>query len=226
MKKLVIAIVLIIIITLASLYTKREIYNSKRQLQITKNEIKNLSDNHILKEGDLIFQTSTSRQSKAIQIATKSKISHCGMIFKDDKSFYVFEAVQPVKKTSLNDWIVRGKNGKFVVKRLKNAKQIITPQVIAKMKLISSQFIGKDYDKTFEWSNDKMYCSELLWKIYKKATGIEIGKIERLKDFDLSSPDVKKIMNERYGDNIPFNENVVSPISIFNCNLLETVKEY
>ncbi|MEI7596343.1 MAG: YiiX family permuted papain-like enzyme [Bacteroidota bacterium] len=226
MKKLAIAIVLIIIITLASLYTKREIYNSKRQLQITKNEIKNLADNHILKEGDLIFQTSTSRQSKAIQIATKSKFSHCGIIFKDATSFYVFEAVQPVKKTSLNDWIARGKNGKFVVKRLKNARRIITPQNIDKMKLICNQFTDKEYDKTFEWSDDKMYCSELIWKIYKKAIGIEIGELEQLKDFDLSSPEVKKIMIERYGDNIPYNEKVISPISIFNCNLLETVKEY
>ena len=36
----------------------------------------------IIKEGDIIFQTSTSSQSKAIQLATHSKYSHVGIIFK------------------------------------------------------------------------------------------------------------------------------------------------
>ena len=40
-----------------------------------------------LQDGDLIFQTSQSSQSKAIQLATKSKFSHMGMIYiKDNKT--------------------------------------------------------------------------------------------------------------------------------------------
>ena len=34
----------------------------------------------IVKEGDVIFQTTQSRQSPLIQIATRSKISHCGVV--------------------------------------------------------------------------------------------------------------------------------------------------
>ena len=33
-----------------------------------------------VREGDVIFQTSQSQQSPLIQIATRSKISHCGII--------------------------------------------------------------------------------------------------------------------------------------------------
>ena len=33
-----------------------------------------------VKEGDVIFQTSLSQQSPLIQMATRSKISHCGII--------------------------------------------------------------------------------------------------------------------------------------------------
>ena len=51
-----------------------------------------------IKNGDIIFQTSLSAQSKAIQLATKSKYSHCGLIFKEKNTYYVFEAIQPVKK--------------------------------------------------------------------------------------------------------------------------------
>jgi len=178
-----------------------------------------------LKNGDIIFQTSVSPQSKAIQLATKSKYSHCGIVFKENNELFVFEAIQPVKKTLLSKWIARGKNGKFVVKRLKNADHILTKNTLSKMRNIAQQFAGKNYDLAFEWSDEKIYCSELIWKIYKRSTGLEIGKLEKLKDFDLSNPIVKQKMEERYGKNIPKNELVISPVSMFNSNLLTTVKQ-
>jgi uncharacterized protein YycO len=92
------------------------------------------------------------------------------------------------------------------------------------MKQVGEEFRGKNYDLTFEWSDDKIYCSELIWKIYQRATGIEIGKLEKLSDFDLTSDAVKKKMKERYGNKIPLNEIVISPASIFNSELLVTVK--
>ena len=33
---------------------------------------------------------------------------------------------------------------------------------------------NKDYDLYFEWSDDKIYCSELVWKIYKNGADIEL----------------------------------------------------
>ena len=178
-----------------------------------------------LRNGDIIFQTSLSSQSKAIQLATKSKYSHCGIIFKENGKYYVFEAIQPVKKTSLENWIARGKNGRYVVKRLKNADQVLTSKALSKMKEIGKQFSGKNYDLAFDWSDNRIYCSELIWKIYKRSTGLEVGKLQRLKDFDLSNPIVKKTVKQRYGNKIPENEIVISPVSIFNSKLLNTVNE-
>jgi uncharacterized protein YycO len=65
-----------------------------------------------------------------------------------------------------------------------------------------------------------MSCSELIWKVYKEATGLEVGKLEKLKDFDLTSKQVKQKMKERYGDNIPLDETVITPVSIYNSELL------
>lgn len=177
-----------------------------------------------LKNGDLIFQTSLSSQSKAVQLATKSKYSHCGIVYQEGSKFYVFEAVQPVKRTPLQQWIARGQGGKYVVKRLKNADQVLTPTVLKKMKQIGDQFKGKNYDLTFEWSDHKIYCSELIWKVYQRATGLEIGKLEKLSSFDLSSDAVKKKMKERYGDKVPLEEPVISPAAVFESDLLVTVK--
>ncbi len=177
-----------------------------------------------IKDGDIIFQTSTSMQSKPIQLATKSKYSHCGIVYKNGNNLFVYEAVGPVKLTPIKEWIARGKNNSYVVKRLKNAEKIITPTVLIKMKQVGNQFKGKPYDDTFEWSNRRMYCSELVWKIYQQAAGIEIGKLQKLKEFDLSDIRVKQIIKDRFHNKIPTEEIVISPAAIFDSELLVTVK--
>ena len=175
------------------------------------------------KEGDIIFQTSTSSQSKAIQKATNSPYSHMGIIYKKENSFFVYEAIQPVKFTPLYEWRDRGKKGRFVVKRLKNANTLLTKEVIASMKKNSKKYANKNYDLYFEWSNTNIYCSELVWKIYKETLDIEIGKLSTLSSFNLNHPIVKKKLSERYGTNIPMNEQVISPATMFHSETLITI---
>ena len=181
------------------------------------------SDNNEFMSGDIIFQTSESNQSKAIQIATKSRYSHMGIIYLQDNEYYVFEAVQPVKLTLLTDWIKRGENKHYVVKRLKNSKEVLTSKKLSDMKVIGNRFLGKNYDLYFEWSDERIYCSELVWKIYKEALGIEVGELETLQDFDLTNEAVKEKLRERYGNNIPNNELVISPASMFKSKKLQTI---
>ena len=181
------------------------------------------SDNNEFMSGDIIFQTSESNQSKAIQIATKSRYSHMGIIYLQDNEYYVFEAVQPVKLTLLTDWIKRGENEHYVVKRLKNSKEVLTSEKLSDMKVIGNRFLGKNYDLYFEWSDERIYCSELVWKIYKEALGIELGELETLQDFDLTNEAVTEKLRERYGNNIPKNELVISPASMFKSEKLQTI---
>jgi hypothetical protein len=148
-----------------------------------------------------------------------------GIIYENEGKFFVYEAVQPVKLTPLESWISRGEKGHYVIKRLKNADQVLTAQTLKKMKEVGEQFKGKNYDIYFEWSDDKIYCSELVWKIYKEATGIEIGQLGKLSDFDLSNEIVKSKIKERYGNNIPLHEKVISPIAMYNSDKLTTIKE-
>lgn len=223
MKRIVLPIVLLLLVTLIVLAK-----DSYSHLIFGKGSLNDValssSFSDELKDGDLIFQTSRSSQSKAIQLATNSQYSHCGIVFKEGNSFYVFEAVQPVKRTPLAEWIARGEKGEFVVKRLKNAEQTLTPEVLQKMKEIGKGFYGKNYDSAFEWTDEKIYCSELIWKIYQRATGIEIGNLEQLGDFDLSSKVVKQKIKERYGEKIPLDELVISPASLFESDKLVTIK--
>src|SRR5690606_20965302 len=83
--------------------------------------------------GDLIFQSSVSGQSKAIQIATRSKYSHVGILLEKNGELQVFEAVQPVKFTPIEEWIQRGRDKEYVVKRLLKADSALTAANLMKM---------------------------------------------------------------------------------------------
>lgn len=139
---------------------------------------------------------------------------------------FVFEAIGPVKFTPLRDWVARGKGMHYVVKRLGNAQEVMTQEAIDRMLAVGELFEDKPYDPYFEWSNDRMYCSELVWKIYKRALNIEIGKLQTMAEFDLSDPLVQKEIRARFGDSVPKDETVISPAAIFASKLLITVHKY
>lgn len=176
-----------------------------------------------LRDGDLIFHTSLSAQSQAIQLATHSPWSHCGIVYKEAGKWQVFEAVQPVKHTPLADWVARGQAGHFVTKRLRDAEAVLTPAALARLKAAGQPMLGHSYDLYFGWSDDRIYCSELIWKVYERGLGRRLGQLQHLRDFDLSNPAVQAKLKERYGDQLPLDEIVISPVSIFNSPELVTV---
>lgn len=178
-----------------------------------------------VQEGDILFQTSRSSQSLAIQRATDSPLSHMGVVLFRDGQPFVFEAVATVRYTPLARWIARGKDGRFVWKRLSNAPALLTPEAIARLHAVARTFQGRPYDLTFEWSDARIYCSELVWKLYQRALGIEIGVRQRLRDFKLDDPAVRAKLRERYGKHIPLDEPVISPVAMFNSKLLYAVSQ-
>lgn len=176
----------------------------------------------LYKEGDIVLQTTTSETGKAIQLATHSKYNHCGVLFFEKNEWLVYEAVQPVSKITLADFNARGK---ATIMRLKNTETSLTAENIIKMKTVFKTFNHKNYDSKYNWSDDELYCSELVYKLYYNGLGIELCKPRQLKDFDLSNPLVKKQLNLKYNNNIPLEEPMVAPSDIENSPLLEVVKQ-
>ena len=173
-----------------------------------------------LRDGDIIFQSSRSGQSAAIQRATHSPYSHMGVVLYRDGKPFVFEAIATVRYTPLASWAARGDGGRYVVRRL---KQALKPVQLEKLRAAAKSYEGKPYDLYFEWSDARIYCSELVWKMYRDAMGIEIGGSQKLREFDLADPAVKAKMRERYGTHVPLEERVISPAAMFESRLLETV---
>jgi hypothetical protein len=87
-----------------------------------------------LRDGDIIFQTSRSEQSTAIQKTTHSQYSHMGIVFFRNGSHYVYEAIKMVQYTPLRKWVERGEGGCYVEKRLREADRILTSQTAQRLR--------------------------------------------------------------------------------------------
>lgn len=171
------------------------------------------------KAGDIIFISNASGQGKAIQLATRSRYTHVGIILNDNGKLMVYHAVEPVKKNTIGEFIAYSADGRYELMRLKDHTPL-TEKTLAAMLAEAKGMLGKHYDLAFAWDDKELYCSEYVWKIYKRAAGLEIGAPKPLGSFDLSSPAVQQKLQERYGANIPLKENMISPGDMHDSALL------
>ena len=161
-----------------------------------------------LKTGDLVFHTSRSRQSVAIQAATDSPLSHVGLVEVTPQGVFVVEAVQPVKRVPFARWKARGVNGRILVLRPEQLPEDKREAAVAEAK----RHLGKPYDWRFGWGDESMYCSELARKAYTRAASVDYGKMERL-----GTLDVKKLgpaLHQRYGGKVPLDLELITPASL------------
>jgi hypothetical protein len=179
----------------------------------------NTYKNSSIKEGDIIFHTSITGQSKAIQEITKSKYSHVGIICKIKDQLYVLEAVEPVRITSLKSWINKGVGGKYTVMRYDGT---ISNKQKQSMISYGKKQIGLKYDLKFKWDDKKMYCSELVWKIYDHV-GITLCETTKFSDYFVGGSEASKIVKRRYPSGLPLNEPVVTPVQLYDSDLLDLV---
>jgi uncharacterized protein YycO len=171
--------------------------------------------------GDLIFHTSKSSQSQAIQLATESPYSHVGIVYIQEGKPYVYEAISKVSLTPLQSWINRGTNKDYTVLRY---QKVLSEAQLKRMKEVGENYKGLSYDLRFEWSSDKMYCSEVVWKIYKEGAGITLSKPKKMKDYHFDHPAVQKKLQERWKGNINWNEKVVAPSDLVDSKKLVLIE--
>lgn len=127
-------------------------------------------------QGDILFQESKSEQSKYIKEATGSRYTHCGIIYKKNGKDYVLEASNTVKLTPIQEWINRGVGKHIKVKKCS----------IKNFEINVAKYLGKSYDTSFRWTDDRMYCSELVYKIYLD-NGIKLCNLRKVKDYNVKS---------------------------------------
>ena len=115
----------------------------------------------VLRDGDVVFQYSGSKQCLAIAQATHSPYTHCGIVFFENGRPMVWEAVGPVLKTPYAEWVEHGAEGHVVIKRLRDAAPLDT-KTIAAMQHEGEKRMGRPYDVWFVMDEERIYCSELV----------------------------------------------------------------
>lgn len=149
----------------------------------------------LLKNGDIVFQTSRSSQSSAILLASMSAYSHMGIVeIHSDGTPFVVEAVGPVKSTPLNDWIKRGLGGRLAIKRLGTLSSNQAQSVLQ----AAHHYDGLPYDLFFMSTTNEIYCSELISLAFKNAADITLGKTQKAKELYLDNFAAKRLIAKRW----------------------------
>ena len=171
-----------------------------------------------LQVGDLVFQKTGGQQSQAVEKATRSPWTHCGILVLHKGLWWVYEASRQVVLTPLDRFIGRSVEGKWAIYRSKT--QVSGEQWKRGVDYASRQ-LGKPYDLNFAWDEDKQYCSELVWKTYR-AAGVELCTLKNYQDYELDSPEVRQLIAHRYGsvDRLPAGVDVVAPSDLSESKLL------
>lgn len=176
-----------------------------------------------LQVGDIIFHKSVSSQSKALTEATESEWTHVGILVVNNGKWYVAEAVGPVKATPLQDFIDRGKNKEYRIYRYK----YFDPKTMTQSLYAAIKKQNKPYDIYFEFTDERTYCSELVYKAMLEVTGHEVGKVQKMKEMKLDGPYVKELIKKRLTDTgreLDPEEPIITPISQMRESDLALVK--
>jgi hypothetical protein len=74
-------------------------------------------------------------------------------------------------------------------------------------------------------SDEKMYCSEIIWKLYYRVAGITLGRFRPMGSYDFSNSAVMSEARDRWGMNLPLQQLVIAPQDIYDSKWLEAVWE-
>jgi hypothetical protein len=166
-----------------------------------------------IRPGDVVFQALDTPQTNALIAATGSTWTHCGLVAERRGRLVVQEALLRMTETPLEAWIARG-GGKVAVTRLKEAALLLTPEALEALDKEFQKLRNQRlrYDFLFQWSDERMYCSELVQKVFERALGVTLAPLRRVGDFDLSDPAVQQLISLRFpGGRVDPDEPAVAP---------------
>lgn len=176
----------------------------------------------LLKEGDLIFSSIDLLICRQVARETGSWCSHVGFVIKENNQWVVVESKVPfVCKTPLRKFLQRTRNGQVMVRRL---KQPITAEQVEKLKQLTSEHIGTLYHPGFDFDSDRLFCSKLVYLVYKDAVGVRLGEILTLKTLLNQNPQASSgLWHCWYFGFVPWQRLTLTPASQIVDTQLNTI---
>jgi hypothetical protein len=170
-------------------------------------------------EGDLVFQSlQHSPLVDAIEGVTQSPYSHCGIVGRQNGRWVVYEAYREVEATSLKEFLFRGRGHGFAVYRLKPEHRAHIPEMLH----CAKSYLGRPYDVLYQFDDERIYCSELIFKAYRDASGgDQLGAIVKLGDLNWK-PHEQTVRYYERGP-VPVEREMITPRDLALANQLEPV---
>lgn len=170
-------------------------------------------------EGDVVFQSLPDGPVVwAIEGVTKSPYSHCGIVGRRDGQWIVFEAYRSVSATPLWTFVSRGRGGGFAVYRLREECRSHIPATLR----CCETYLGRPYDIRYRMDDEKIYCSELVYKAFRDATaGQQLGDLVRFGDMDWGP--YERLIRQIEGGPVPVDREMITPRDLARARQLEPV---
>ncbi len=119
-----------------------------------------------LRTGDFVFQDlACGERCDLIRDVTRSPYVHVGVVVAEGGERVVWEAYRPVGPTPLEEWVRRG------VSRHVTAYRPPADALPPRRALVSALegLRGRPYDANYQWDEERIYCSELLYRAFAAA---------------------------------------------------------
>ena len=171
-------------------------------------------------EGDVAFQSLPHNPLiDAIEGATESPFSHCGILHRTEAGWVVVEAIGPVQETPLAEWIAQGRRQRYAVYRLEARYRAKIPAFIQ----AAQSSAGRPYDIHYDLDDEAIYCSELISKAFERSTGEQLGKLQKLGELKWQAH--APVIREIEGGKLPLERVMITPRSLSEAPQLAKIYE-
>jgi hypothetical protein len=170
-------------------------------------------------EGDVVFQSLPHGPVVwAIEGVTKSPYSHCGIVGRRDGQWIVYEAYRGVTATPLKTFLLRVRGGGFAVYRLREDHREHIPETLR----CCETYLGRPYDIRYRMDDEKIYCSELVYKAFRDATdGQQLGDLVKFGDMNWGP--YETLIRQIEGGDVPVDREMITPRDLARARQLEPV---
>ena len=180
----------------------------------------------LLQVGDIVFIRVGNFLYRRVAAATLSWTSHVGMVHHraGDEWMIAESAVPRSRFCSLSRFIHRSQQGVVSIKRLREAPDA---QAQAKLAEAATRRLGRWYHLGFDLDSRMQFCSKFVHEIYREAMGVELGTIENFRQLLSKNPRTSlRFWRCWFLGRIPWHRRTVTPASLYESPLLETVYEH
>lgn len=163
---------------------------------------------------DVVFQhLDCGLRCSLIEQITESPFTHVGIVLEENGQRVVWEALGPVSPTPLAEWVART-GGELAVYRFDDEVRGSAERIAAEVRNMR----GLPYDSDYQWDDDRIYCSELVAKAVKRATGITLST-PRTFSFGKEAATVAQLTNGRLTEDTE----VVAPVDLAESRHLRLI---